>query len=78
MPRFFFNIRQHEHTLVDDEGEELDALQAAYDRAIVAAREIMAVMTSKGLDAGDGEIAILDASKQSLLVVHFRDVVPPV
>jgi hypothetical protein len=49
MPRYFFHIYERGQAILDDEGVELDGIDAAREEATVAARELMSADVLSGL-----------------------------
>ena len=73
MSRYYFNFRNGDELTPDPEGMDLPSLDAAYDRACRAAKEMAAemVLTQGALDARRFEIA--DEKGQMVLSIPFRE-----
>jgi len=49
VPRFFFHLRDHVHSIIDPDGDELPDLSAAKQKALSAARELLSAEIKTGL-----------------------------
>lgn len=78
MPRYFLNLRYGRGKLaVDPEGDELPDLGAARERALDAARDLMArTRTNIVRDWFTCAFEIMDEAGQLVLTVPFSDTVP--
>jgi len=80
MPRYYFNLRYRpgsEGVAVDPEGEELRDLEAAQERALAAARDMIArTRTHLIRDWTACVFEIEDEDAQRVLTVPFSDAVP--
>jgi hypothetical protein len=80
MPRFFFNVRHRpgpDGLAVDPEGEELADVDAARERALFQAREMIARERHTFIrDWMVCAFEILDEAHQPVLAVPFSDTVP--
>ena len=80
MPRYYFNLRHRpgpNGLAVDPEGEELPGLEAARERALAAAKDMIARMTTYLVrDWTACSFEIEDADAQRVLTVPFSDAVP--
>jgi hypothetical protein len=72
MPRYYFNIYNHEVTL-DDEGRELPDLGAARELALESARELVCESVHQGHLNLDHRIEVTDESGESVIVLTFRE-----
>jgi hypothetical protein len=82
MPRYYFNLRHRPGPAglaVDPEGEEFPDLNAARERALDAARDMIArTRTDVIRDWFECSFEIEDEDAQLLLTVPFSDTVPDV
>jgi hypothetical protein len=82
MPRYYFNLRHRPGPAglaVDPEGEEFSDLNAARERALDAARDMIArTRTDVIRDWFECSFEIEDEDAQLLLTVPFSDTVPDV
>ena len=70
MNRFYLNIKSGEQILQDEEGYELPDLQAAYEKALEAARCLLvaAIESERSLDAE--AVIVADSQGRSFVVSH--------
>ena len=71
MPRFFFNLHDRDD-VVDEEGLVLDDVEAARQKAIAAARDIMAEDVKHGVLPLRDSIGIEDENGATVLEVPFK------
>ena len=70
MPRYFFNV-YHDRAELDDEGEELPDLQAAWREATVTAGQIIQDLDGKLRPGGkDWRLEVTDEFANPLYVIH--------
>lgn len=75
MAHYFFNVRNGHGLVPDEEGRQLDGVEAARAAAIADARSMLSAEVLEGqLDMG-GRIEIEDADHVRVLTVHFREAV---
>ena len=73
MPRYYFQIRDGNNLIRDEEGMELPSLEAARAEAILATREAVRLATLRGEPIGmHGVFEIADQSGQTVLTVNFE------
>lgn len=72
MLRFFFNIRRHGSTDLDEEGSELPDLEAARQEALVSLRQLVADVL-RGAASQVEQTEIADADGKVLAVVWWTD-----
>lgn len=73
--RYYFHVRGHEGLALDPEGAEFETLEAAYDEAFQAAREILADRLLRG-EVIDGEVFEITMENGEIAgTVPFREVV---
>jgi len=73
MPRFFFNVRSVIRSANDLEGESFSNLAVARAEAVLAAREIMKELVSRGTHPDGFTIEIADDRGTILDVVNFTE-----
>jgi hypothetical protein len=71
MPRFYFDVREGERFIPDDEGLEFDSLNAAEHEAASTAAEIGRNLLPKG-DAREVTIELRNEHRQRVLTVTVR------
>ena len=73
MPRYYFQIRDGNNLIRDEEGIELPSLEAARAEAILVTREAVRLATLRGERIGmHGVFEITDQSGQTVLTVNFE------
>lgn len=70
MPRYFFDITDVE-THVDEEGEELEGLNAARIQAVTLSGELLKSFPDRFWSVGEWECSVRDESGLVLFVLHF-------
>ena len=75
MERYFFDLSECGTLFADEEGVELADLDAAHDRAILAARDLMCGEIRYGRLCLGCSIDVRDARGHPLFVLPFRDAV---
>ena len=73
--RFYFNLRNGNGLLEDEEGRELAGLEAARAEWVRSARAIIADEAQQGRLDLRGRIEIVDGKGRPLLVIPFADTV---
>jgi len=76
MPRFFINFQNVNELAKDDEGIDLQSLEAARKAALISAREILADNIKDGAKDPLVAITITDESGQELATIPAKDVLP--
>lgn len=75
MPRYYFHIRDHEHVAKDEEGTELDGLEAAKIEARTSAQDL-AIDRLRAAKPIDGrKVEVTDESGKIVYVFPVRDLV---
>ena len=69
MPRYFFNV-YHERAELDDEGEELPDVQAAWHEATVTAGQIIQDLNGKLRPGQNWRLEVTDEFAKPLYVIH--------
>lgn len=73
--RYYFHVRSHEGFALDPEGAEFETLEAAYDEAFQAAREILADRLRRG-EVIDGDVFEITMENGEIAgTVPFRETV---
>jgi len=75
MPRFFFHLANGSGFVEDEEGAELETLEAARQQALTAIRDIMATELKRGDISLGSVIEIEDEKRQQLMTIPFSDAV---
>jgi hypothetical protein len=72
MPRYFFNVRRGQELIVDHDGTELVDEDAALEKALQCAREIVAgkVLANEVIDGEQFEV--FNLAGERVLIVPFR------
>ena len=72
MPRYFFNV-YHERAELDEEGEELPDLQAAWREATITAGQIIQDLDGRLRPGGkDWRMEVTDESANPIYVIHVH------
>jgi hypothetical protein len=71
MPRYFFNV-YHERAELDEEGEELPDLQAAWREATVTAGQIIQDLDGRLRPGRDWRMEVTDEFANPLYVIHVH------
>ena len=69
MPRYFFNV-YHERAELDEEGEELPDVQAAWREATVTAGQIIQDLDGKLRPGKDWRLEVTDEFANPLYIIH--------
>ena len=69
MPRYFFNV-YHERAELDDEGEELPDVQAAWHEATVTAGQIIQDLNGRLRPGQNWRLEVIDEFANPLYVIH--------
>lgn len=75
MARYYFDLHECGERTIDEDGIEAKNLGAAHDLAVTAVRDIMCGEIRGGALCLSCHIEILDADRQVLEKVRFRDAV---
>jgi hypothetical protein len=75
MPRYFFNIVDHDRTHVDPQGVELASLDEVRHEAIVSAREMMSEAVLRGGAANGRQFVVTDESGAVVAEIPFKDAI---
>ena len=73
MPRFFTHIRTEARLITDDEGADLDDLNAARRYAVAAAREMLAERVRTGKPMGRDVFEVTAEAGAVVLVMPFAE-----
>jgi hypothetical protein len=74
MPLFFFHIQKPDNELIkDDEGIELEDIEAARSEAIHAARDLLGEAAREGRDDRKKKFVITNDQGEEVLSVHFEE-----
>jgi hypothetical protein len=76
MPRYFFHIKDKANTIRDEEGTELQDLDAVREEAKESARQIMTDKLLLGQLADDEVFVVTDEQGETVLTFAFKDAVP--
>lgn len=71
MPRYFFNV-YHERAELDEEGEELPDLQAAWREATVTTGQILQDLDGRLRPGRDWRMEVTDEFANPLYVIHVH------
>ena len=71
MPRYFFNV-YHERIELDEEGEELPDVQAAWREATVTAGQIIQELDGRLRPGADWRMEVTDEFANPLYVIHVH------
>ncbi|AHY49373.1 hypothetical protein JQ582_42335 [Bradyrhizobium japonicum] len=71
MPKYFFHIT-HEHTEIDDVGEELPDKHAAWKEATIAAGQMLQDMDGKLRPGHDWRMEVTDEFQNTLYALHIQ------
>jgi cell division FtsZ-interacting protein ZapD len=75
MPRYYFNIKDKAQTVRDEEGIDLQDLDAVREEVTVAARQIMSDKLLFGQMANDETFVVTDEQGRTVLTFPFRDAI---
>jgi hypothetical protein len=75
MKRYFFHLYECGTQVVDEEGVELPDHASVHDRAMRAAREIMASELMNGQLCLSCRIEVLDEEQRPVLILPFKEAV---
>ncbi|MGW9231247.1 DUF6894 family protein [Pseudorhizobium sp. NPDC055634] len=73
--RYFFHIRDHGETILDEEGDEFDHPEDAAASAVQAVQELASARIKDGLVIDDQRLDLCDENGVLLLSLSFQDVV---
>ncbi|APG09839.1 MULTISPECIES: DUF6894 family protein [Bradyrhizobium] len=71
MPKYFFHIT-HEHTEIDDVGEELPDKHAAWKEATITAGQMLQDMDGKLRPGHDWRMEVTDEFQNTLYALHIQ------
>ena len=74
MTRFYFHIRDHERLILDEDGLELESIEAAVDEAHLTASAMLLDARASGDDLLHQIIEVTDNGGKVLAAVPFADV----
>ena len=75
MPRFYFHVRDASGETQDWEGIDLPHIDAAREKAISGAREIITEQVLKGVLDLTGSVGVINEAGATLLTVRFDEAV---
>jgi hypothetical protein len=75
MPRYFFHIYERGQAILDDEGVELDGIDAAREEATVAARELMSADVLSGLAPDGRRFVVTDEQDVVVFDLPFEEAI---
>lgn len=73
--RYFFHIRDHGETILDEEGDEFDHPEDAAASALQAVQELASARIKDGLVIDDQRLDLCDENGVLRLSLSFQDVV---
>lgn len=73
--RYFFHIRDHGETILDEEGDEFDHPEDAAASAVQAVQELASARIKDGLVIDDQRLDLCDENGVLRLSLSFQDVV---
>lgn len=73
--RYFFNIRQTDGVILDEEGGEFADLYEAHTSALAAVRELAAAKIKSGQAIPDQHMEVRDEDNASRVKLSFHEVV---
>lgn len=71
MPRFYFDVRNGDDIIDDDEGEELEGLNAARIMAVRLSGELLRDSPDRFWSTGEWNCTVRDERRLVLFVLHF-------
>jgi hypothetical protein len=74
MPRFYINFRSGDHVAIDDEGIEVQDIEAAGKVAILSARELIGEAIKHGGSTVPDAVIVCDESGSNLLTLSVADI----
>jgi hypothetical protein len=75
--RYYFHLQRGGQLIEDEHGEELPDLDRAREKALAAAREMLAEAIRAGVDIPVDAIVIQDSSGEQRLFVPITEALPP-
>jgi hypothetical protein len=75
MPRYIFHIYERGQATLDDEGVELDGIDAAREEATVAARELMSADVLSGLAPDGRRFVVTDEQDVVVFDLPFEEAI---
>jgi hypothetical protein len=73
VPRYFFHLHECGQYIADDEGQELEGLEAARRQALLEARHVMAAEVQSGKLCLSCWIEVIDCADRPVMKVPFKD-----
>jgi hypothetical protein len=74
MPRFYFNVRDGDTLIADQEGVEMPGESAAVEEARQAARDLLAERVKYGEPIETRQFEVLNDNGETILTLPFRSV----
>jgi hypothetical protein len=74
MPRFYFNVRDGDTLIADQEGVEMPGKSAAVEEATQAARDLLAERVKYGEPIESRQFDVLNDRGETILTLPFRSV----
>lgn len=74
MPRFYFNVRDGDTLIADQEGVEMPGKTAAAEEAKQAARDLLAERVKYGEPLESKRFEVVDDDGETILTLPFRSV----
>ena len=75
MPRYYFHIKEEATTIRDNDGMELEELEAVRNEATQAAREMMSEDVREGYAPNGRTFVVTDERGQTVLMFPFKDAI---
>jgi hypothetical protein len=76
MARYYFHLQRGGQLIEDEQGEELPDLDQAREKALAAARELLAEAIRAGVDIPVDAIIVQDSSGEQRLFVPLTEALP--
>jgi hypothetical protein len=74
MPRFYINFRNGDHVAFDDEGVDLQDIEAARRMAVLSAKELIGEAIKHDGSTVPDAVIVCDASGSNLLTLSIADI----
>jgi hypothetical protein len=74
MPRFYFNVRDGDILITDQEGVEMPGKMAAAEEAKQAARDLLAERVKYGEPIESRQFEVLNDNGETIMTLPFRSV----
>ena len=75
MAQYFFHLHERSGVLPDAEGETLESVTSARNRAVAAARSVISADVIGGVLDLSGFIEVTDEQGRIVLILHFEEAV---